>query len=52
MKTKRNSYISQLKKDAGIDTYTGLKRLTEDCENWRMKLNIIVNKPNTGIFGI
>lgn len=34
----KNSYISQLKKDAGIVTYAGLKRLAEDCKKWREKL--------------
>jgi len=34
----RNSYISQLKNDAGIDTYAGLKRLAEDRDKWRAKL--------------
>jgi len=43
----RNSYISQLKKDAGINTYAGLKRLAEDREKWRTKLNA-VNQPITG----
>lgn len=32
-KTK-NVYISQLKKNAGIDVR--LKKLTENCEKWRM----------------
>lgn len=31
----RNSYISQLKKDAGINTHVRLKRLAEDHEKWK-----------------
>lgn len=37
----RNSYIPQLKKYAGIDTYAGLKRLNEDRKKWREKLNTL-----------
>jgi len=36
-----------LKKDAGINTYAGLKRLAEDLEKWRTKINA-VNQPITG----
>lgn len=36
----RNSYISQLKRRR-IDTYAGLKMLTEDREKWRTKLNVV-----------
>lgn len=43
----RNSNISQLKKDAGISTYAGLKRLAKDREKRRTKLNA-VNQPITG----
>jgi hypothetical protein len=37
----RNSYISQLKNDAGIDTYAGLERLAEDRDKWRVKLKTL-----------
>lgn len=43
----RNSYISQLKEDAGINTYAGLSRLAEYCEKWWTKLNV-VHQPITG----
>jgi len=36
-----------LKKNAGINTYAGLKRLAEDSEKWRTKLNT-VNQSITG----
>jgi len=36
--------ISQLKKDLGINTYTGLNRIAEDRKKWRTKLNV-VNQP-------
>jgi len=35
------SYISQLKNDAGIDTYAGLKSLAGDRDKWRAKLKIL-----------
>lgn len=37
----RNSYISQLKNDAGINIYAGLKKLAEDRDKWRTKLKIL-----------
>lgn len=45
----RNSYIhvSRLKKDAGFNTCVGLKRLSEDREKWRTKLNV-ANQNITG----
>jgi len=30
----RNSYTSQLKNDAGIGTYAGLKRIAKDRDKW------------------
>lgn len=43
----KNSYISQLKKDAEIDTYERYKkRLAEDRVKRRTKSNV-VNQPNT-----
>lgn len=44
----RISCISQLKKDAGINTNVELMKLAGDCEKWKMKLNV-VNQPITGL---
>jgi len=43
----KNSYISQLKKDAEINTHAGIKRFAKDREKWRTKLNVI-NQTITG----
>lgn len=42
----RKSYISQLKKSAGIDTHAE-GRLAEDRKNWSTRLNGVI-QPNTG----